>query len=82
MVKLVLVGGVYKPLKLENVGQKFYPLGFEEGPRMAAGRVLHGVATMHYAAIYWNWGGPKFLKVKAQFSLNFVPNFKILVLTG
>ena len=27
-------------------------------------------------------GSPKFLKVKAQFSLNFVPNFKILVLTG
>ena len=27
-------------------------------------------------------GKPKFLKVKAQFSLNFVPNFKILVLTG
>ena len=27
-------------------------------------------------------GSPKFLKVKAQFSLNFVPNFKISVLTG
>ena len=27
-------------------------------------------------------GSPKFLKVKAQFLLNFVPNFKILVLTG
>ena len=27
-------------------------------------------------------GSPKFLKVKAQFSLNFVPNFKISVLTS
>ena len=32
MVKLVLVGGVYKPPKLENVGPGFYP----QGPPMAA----------------------------------------------
>ena len=42
MAKLVLVGGVYKPPKLENVGQKFYHRGFEEGPRMVAGGTSNG----------------------------------------
>ena len=42
VVKLLLVGGVNKPPKLENVGQKFYPLGFEEGPRMASGGTSNG----------------------------------------
>ena len=42
VVKLLLVGGVNKPPKLENVGQKFHPRGFEEGTRMAAGGTLNG----------------------------------------
>ena len=45
------------------------------------------VASVHNAYIALcsyplKLGSPKFLKVTAQFSLNFVPNFKILVLTG
>ena len=31
MVKLVLIGGVYKPPKLDNFGPEFYPQGTSNG---------------------------------------------------
>ena len=40
MVKLVLVGGVYKPQKLENLVLDFVPMGFHQGPRIAAPKDL------------------------------------------
>ena len=53
MVKLVLVGGVYKPPKLENFGLRFYPQGFWGG-------ALNGGTTVLSCAAIQDPSSPPF----------------------
>ena len=85
MVKLIFVGGVWKPPKLTKFGLKFCPQGFGLAAQLGIGLTAVGVSTRSARwfpdpsdqnALYHNPSYPKIRVFTKEFFVNYPFNWK------